>query len=34
MGAVHLKSGKSRIRGNNLSYELFKGVNCEGSLIF
>ena len=25
MGAGHLKSGRSRMRGNSLSYEIFKG---------
>ena len=34
MGADHLKSGRSRMRGNRLSYEIFKGVNCEGSFFF
>ena len=30
MGAGHLKSGWSRMRGNNLSYKMFKVVNCGG----
>ena len=34
MGAGHLKSGRSRIRGNNLSYEIFRGVNYGGSFFF
>ena len=34
MGAGHLKSSRSRIRGNNLSYEIFRGVNCGGSFFF
>ena len=34
MGASHLKSGRSRIRGNNLYYEIFRGVNCEGFFFF
>ena len=34
MGAGHLKSGRSRIRGNNLSYEIFRGVNCGGFFFF
>ena len=34
MGTCHLKSGRSRMRGNNLSYEIFKGVNCGGSFFF
>ena len=31
MGAGHLKSGRLRMRGNRISYEMFRGVNCEGS---
>ena len=34
MGAGHLKSGRLRMRGNSLSYEIFRGVNCGGSLLF
>ena len=34
MGAGHLKSGRSRMRGNSLSYEMFRGVNCEGSFFY
>ena len=34
MGASHLKSGRSRMRGNNLSYEIFRGVNCGGFFFF
>ena len=34
MGAGHLKFDRSRMRGNSLSYEIFRGVNCGGSLIF
>ena len=34
MGVGQLKSGRSRMRGNNLSYEIFKGVNCGGSFFF
>ena len=33
MGAGHLKSGRSQMRANNLSYEMFKGVNY-GALFF
>ena len=33
MGAGHLKSSRSRMKGNNLSYEIFRGVNCGGSLL-
>ena len=29
MGASHLKYSRSRMRGNNLSYEIFRGVNYE-----
>ena len=32
MGAGRLKSGSSGMRGNSLSYEMFRGVNCGGSL--
>ena len=34
MGADHLKSSRSQMRGNNLSYEIFRGVNCGGSFFF
>ena len=34
MGTGHLKSGRSQIRGNNLYYEIFRGVNCEGYIFF
>ena len=34
MGAGHLKSSRLQIRGNSLSYEIFKGVNCEDSFFF
>ena len=34
MGVGHLKYGRSRMRGNNLSYEMFRGVNCGGSFFF
>ena len=30
MGAGHLKSGSSRIRGSNPSYEIFKGGELRG----
>ena len=34
MGAGHLKSGRSQMRGNSLSYKMFKGVNCRGFFFF
>ena len=34
MGAGHLISGRSRMRGNSLSYEIFRGVNYRGSFFF
>ena len=34
MGAGHLKFGRSRMRGNSLLYEIFKGVNCGGSFFY
>ena len=34
MGAGHLKSSRSRMRSNNLSYEIFRGVNCGAPFFF
>ena len=34
MGSSLLKSSRSRMRGNNLSYKIFKGVNCGGSFFY
>ena len=34
MGVGHLKSGRSRMSGNNLSYEIFRGANCGCSFFF
>ena len=34
MGACHLKSSRLRMRGNILSYEIFRGVNWRGFFFF
>ena len=34
MGVDHLKFGRSRMRGNSLSHEIFKGVNCKSLSFF